>query len=122
MKHSKKYLKVLKKRLLACMSSIAVCLVLIAGSKLAGLSMPISIKNILPTKSNADETKIINNANSEEDSVGASSARPTKASSVSVADIESIQLNIRNEYIKIGQELQLQALGTVGEDLVSVRK
>ena len=59
MKLSKKYKQRIKKRLLGCMSSIAICLVLIAGCDLAGLSTPISkIRNFSTTKSNADESTL----------------------------------------------------------------
>lgn len=59
MKYSKKYQRKIKKRILGSISSIAICLMLIAGSNLAGLSTPMNnLKNFLPAKSNADETTV----------------------------------------------------------------
>ena len=57
-KYSKRYAKKIKKKLQVSMFSIAMVLLLIAGSKLAGLSIPIdNIKNIAKEKLTANESK-----------------------------------------------------------------
>ena len=57
-RHSKKYVKEIKKKLQVSMFSIAMILLLIAGSKLAGLHVPLNnIKDIGKEKLTADESK-----------------------------------------------------------------
>ena len=57
-KYSKRYAKKIKQKLQVSMFSIAMVLLLIAGSKLAGLSIPIdNIKNIAKEKLTANESK-----------------------------------------------------------------
>ena len=59
-RHSKKYVKEIKKKLQVSMFSIAMILLLIAGSKLAGLHVPLNnIKDIGKEKLTADESKTL---------------------------------------------------------------
>ena len=68
-KHSKKYAKSIKKKIQISMFSIATVLLLIAGSKLAGLSVPINKqKENIETNLSAEESKIIEKTEKEKQS------------------------------------------------------
>ena len=107
MKYSKKYLKKIKKRILNCIFGITMILMLIAGGRLADISVPINkakLKN-LSTRMETEENKttLINQEDNQNSTY----------SEKELSDTSEVKLSIRQEYIKIGETLDIDVVGEV---------
>ncbi len=106
MKLSKKYLRKIKKKLLGCTFIISICVMLISGMKLAGLSVPINaianIKKYISTVI-SDENEI----SGDPDNVGANSISPISETGTSLASYtgERLQNTATETYIYTAQDL-----------------